>query len=195
MGSNRYDRSEIQTDRRERCMPVITDEIVRIKRIVRFQGNAFGREIPLIERLQMCHSEITDKTFRLYLVLVIITGIEKGIIIIIFITQSQLELEIQPVHIRIAELGKMMGIAGIECFIAFLVDIQILVSELVGQVQVAQRIPFDGIIQAGKRSLPPDTPGKSQLRMVAGPVIESGIHQDADDLFRIETHTQVHRAD
>lgn len=59
MGSNRYDRSEIQTDRRERCMPVITDEIVRIKRIVRFQGNAFGREIPAHPRVKV-HRQVTD---------------------------------------------------------------------------------------------------------------------------------------
>lgn len=88
-----------------------------------------------------------------------------------------------------------MGITGIKSLLPFIINIQVLITKLVGEIEITQRIPFDGIIQTGKRSLPSHTSGKSQSGMIACTVIESGIYQYADNLFRIETHTQVYGTD
>ena len=137
----------------------------------------------------MCRCEITKKALRFHSIQFITPCVKKGIIIKIFITQSGLHLEAQPVHIRISEFCKMVCIGGVKPFISLLINVQIIITELIRQIEIAQRRTFYRVIQHSRRYLTPHTPGKSKTGMIPFPLMIGGIHQHSDDFLRIETYT------
>ena len=77
MGSQRQYRQEAELQGGEECMSFIGHEVIRINGIIRLQRNAFTREVTTIQRLQMGLSEIADKAFRFYLILLVFRRIKE----------------------------------------------------------------------------------------------------------------------
>ena len=58
-------------------MSLISHEVIRINGIIRLQRNAFTREVTAVQGFQMGLSEVTDKAFRFYLILLVFRRIKE----------------------------------------------------------------------------------------------------------------------
>ena len=96
---NRTDGLNTQTKFGERRPTVVSDKVVRMKRIIGHDGNPARREITPVKALKVCRDEVTEESFRADVVTVALPSEQIVVVIEIFISKTRFYPEVQPVHI------------------------------------------------------------------------------------------------
>ena len=138
---------EIQPDSRERGPIIIGDQIIRVQGIIHFQRHSPCWVITFIKGFQVRQPIITKKTFRFHRNIVIFVREEERLVIVILVTNPQLQFKITEINIRTSQVHSMNPVIHVIRFLSFSINIQIIILEHILQFKTPQESISQRIVQ------------------------------------------------